>query len=127
MAQLAARILRAAGAESSSTLPDPIARSAEYVSRHYRQPCLLEDVAAYAGVSASRLAHLFHDTMGMTWRQFVARTRVELAKKLFADPRYTLEAVAELVGFCDAGHLSRVFRRRFGQSPGQFRQTGVWP
>jgi transcriptional regulator GlxA family with amidase domain len=58
----------------------------------------------------------------MTWRQFVARTRVTLARDYLTHPRCTLETVAELVGFCDAPHLSRVFRRELGQSPGQFRR-----
>lgn len=122
MAELVARIVRAPGAEMSPMVPAAVVRSAEYVSGHYKQSCQLEDAAAHAGVSASHLAHLFHSTIGMTWRQFVARTRLALAREYLADPRNTLEAVAELVGFCDAPHLSRVFKRELRQSPGQFRR-----
>ena len=105
-----------------SPLTLPIVQAAEYVSRHYHETCLLQDAAAYAAVSVSHLAHLFHERLGMTWRQFVARTRVELAKEHLQNPRHTLEVVAELVGFCDAPHLSRVFRQQVKQSPGQFRK-----
>jgi len=103
--------------------PIPVVQAAEYVSRHYRQRCLLGEAASYSRVSASHLAHLFREKLGMTLRQFVARTRVQLAKECLADPRYTLETIAELVGFCDAAHLSRVFRRQLKQSPGRFRHT----
>jgi CheY-like chemotaxis protein/AraC-like DNA-binding protein len=120
--ELVSRIMWAARA-TVPAFPIPVVQAAEYVSRHYRQRCLLGDAAAYAEVSASHLAHLFRYKVGMTWRQFVGRTRVELAKECLADPRCTLETVAELVGFCDAAHLSRMFRRRVKQSPGRFRHT----
>jgi CheY-like chemotaxis protein len=122
--ELVMRVLHAVRA-GPSRLTLPIVQAAEYVSRHYHEACLLQDAAAYADVSPSHLAHLFHQRLGMTWRQFVARTRVELAKEHLQNPRHTLEAVAELVGFCDAPHLSRVFRQQLKQSPGQFRKINA--
>jgi AraC-like DNA-binding protein len=108
-----------------SRLTIPVVQAAEYVSRNYHEPCSLQDAAEFAAVSPSHLAHLFHHRLGMTWRQFVARTRVELAKEHLQNPRHTLDVVAELVGFCDAPHLSRVFRRQVKQSPGQFRKMNA--
>jgi len=122
--ELVIRVLHAVRA-GPSRLTLPLVQAAEYVSRHYHEGCLLQDAAAYADVSPSHLAHLFHERIGMTWRQFVARTRVELAKEHLQNPRHTLEAVAELVGFCDAPHLSRVFRQQLKQSPGQFRKINA--
>lgn len=122
--ELVARVLQTVRARSSR-LTLPVVQAAEYVSRHYHEPCPLQDAAEYAAVSPSHLAHLFHERLDMTWRQFVARTRVELAKEHLQNPRHTLETVAELVGFCDAAHLSRVFRQQLNQSPGQFRKANA--
>jgi two-component system KDP operon response regulator KdpE len=120
--ELVARVLHSVRV-GSSRLTVAVVQAAEYVSRNYHEPCSLQDAAEFAAVSPGHLAHLFQERLGMTWRQFVARTRVELAKEHLQNPRHTLEKVAELVGFCDAPHLSRVFRRQVKQSPGQFRKV----
>ena len=42
----------------------------------------------------------------MTLREFVARVRVEITKHVLRDTDMKIEAIADLVGFHDASHLS---------------------
>jgi AraC-like DNA-binding protein len=58
----------------------------------------------------------------MTVKEYVTRLRIEVAKQLLYDRAQTLERIAEKVGFSDASHLSRVFRRYVGYRPGTFRR-----
>src|SRR6266446_2422312 len=54
--------------------------------------------------------------------QTLARdVRVEVAKQLLVHEDHKLDRVAEMTGFVDGSHLSRVFRLYTGRSPGQYR------
>jgi AraC-like DNA-binding protein len=45
-----------------------------------------------------------------------------VAKQLLYERGYTLDPIAEKVGFSDASHLSRVFLRYAGYRPGTYRR-----
>ncbi|TMH89125.1 MAG: helix-turn-helix domain-containing protein [Betaproteobacteria bacterium] len=51
--------------------------------------------------------------------------RVEIIKRLLAETDDKLDIIAEQLGFCDAPHLSRVFRRICGCPPGEYRRQSV--
>jgi transcriptional regulator GlxA family with amidase domain len=51
----------------------------------------------------------FDESLGITVKEFVTRVRVSAACHLLADADFKLERIAELTGFDDASHLSRVF------------------
>jgi len=72
-------------------------------------------------VSPGNLARVFlHDTK-RNLRSFRCDVRVEVAKQLLMHEDHKLDRVAEMTGFVDGSHLSRVFRVHTGRSPGQYR------
>src|SRR5882724_13580106 len=92
-----------------------------YFSTHYAESFSLATLARAAGVSPGTLARVFlHDTKRSP-RSFRCDVRVEVAKQLLAHEDHKLDLVAELAGFVDSSHLSRVFRLHTGRSPGQYR------
>lgn len=97
----------------------------EYLSTHHTRDLPIQGVAGAIGVSPSHLARLFRRETGMTVKQYVTGVRVEVAKRLLLDTDTKLEPVAERLGFCDAPHLSRVFRRSVGRWPGEYRRKWV--
>ncbi len=99
-----------------------IAKAMSYISRHYAGALTVETMAKAIGISEGHLAHLFPAELRMTVKQFVTRVRIEVAKQLLYDRSYTLEHIAEMVGYSDASHLSRVFRQLAGRRPGDYRR-----
>ena len=92
-----------------------------YFSTHYAESFSLATLARAVGVSAGTLARVFlHDTKRSP-RSFRCDVRVEVAKQLLVHEDHKLDRVAELAGFVDGSHLSRVFRLHTGRSPGQYR------
>jgi AraC family transcriptional regulator len=53
--------------------------------------------------------------------QYVLRQRVGWAKRLLAEARLSIAAVAQRVGFASQAHLTPVFRQRVGVTPRQYR------
>jgi two-component system response regulator YesN len=59
----------------------------------------------------------------MTVRRYLTRVRVEVAKDLLERTDEKLATVAAHVGFFDASHLARVFRKSTGRSPRAYRHA----
>jgi len=93
----------------------------EYVRARLDRDISLTDLAGVAGMSPHYFADLFRKTTGQTPYHFVLTERVERAKRLLRNPKLTAIDVAVLVGFADASHFTKVFRRIVGATPGQYR------
>jgi AraC-like DNA-binding protein len=92
-----------------------------FFSIHYAESFNLDTLARAVGASAGNLARVFlHDTR-RSLRSFRCDVRVEVAKQLLVHEDHKLDRVAEMTGFVDGSHLSRVFRLHTGRSPGQYR------
>lgn len=94
----------------------------EYVRANYRSRLTVGRIAAAIAVSPSHLAHRFRLETGMTPMAYVANVRVELVKLMLLGTDRTIDGIAELVGFCDAPHLSRTFLRYTRRRPGAYRR-----
>jgi transcriptional regulator GlxA family with amidase domain len=93
----------------------------DFLSTHYAESFNLDAIARAVGVSPGNLARVFlHDT-SRNLRSFRCDVRVEVAKQLLVHEDHKLDRIAELTGFVDGSHLSRVFRLHTGRSPGQYR------
>lgn len=102
------------------TLSPHVTRTLDFVAHHYAG-ARIGDIARAVGISKSYLARRVRLELGMTLRECVTVARTEVAKYLLAHTPYKLEAIAERAGFCDASHLSRVFRHYASLRPGQYR------
>lgn len=92
---------------------------------------IFEDCASFAvksvvdrlGVSSRHLCRSFTTHAGMSIGNYLGLVRVHMAAFLLRHTDAKLDAVASVVGFHDASHLSRAFVRFTGRRPGQFRVT----
>ena len=85
----------------------------------------LDKLATTAGVSASRLSHLFAEEMGLGVRPYILWRRLALAARVMGTGA-SLTAAAHAAGFADAAHLSRTFRRMFGLAPSDVAGWVEW-
>lgn len=95
----------------------------DYVRAHLDRDIPLADLAGVAGMSPHYFTELFRSSTGQTPHQFVLVERVERAKRLLRNPKLTALDVAILVGFADASHFTKVFRRVVGVTPSRYRAS----
>ncbi len=97
------------------------ARRAETILRTmYMQPDMtVEDVARELRIDRHHLARLFKARYGMTMQAYLIETRIQRAAELLCDGHSATESAA-LCGYADFSNFSKMFRRRFGVSPGQY-------
>jgi len=98
-------------------------RALAHLSRRFREPLTLAEIARAALASPSHLSHLFKQQLGLSPIAFLTRVRVERAKQLLrAERSLNVSQVAERAGFADLSLLERAFKRLVGTTPKRFRR-----
>ncbi|AIO74076.1 helix-turn-helix domain protein [Burkholderia multivorans] len=97
-----------------------LARAADYIAAHCRQPLTLDAICAAADLSPSYLIRAFGARYGMTPHAFLIDRRVQYGRAELRRGR-PIADVALDAGFADQAHFQRAFRRIAAATPGQYR------
>ncbi|WP_210529557.1 GlxA family transcriptional regulator [Rubellimicrobium arenae] len=82
------------------------------------RPC---EVAAELGISTRQLERLFDRHLGTSPKRYAMELRLHRARNLIVQSEQSLSEIAMASGFNSTSHFSRVFRERYGISPGSQR------
>ena len=92
-----------------------------YIQQHATEIGSRKDVATRLGVSLEQVSNRVQDVTGQSFRQFLHTCRLDLAKKLLHTTELDISQVSERTGFQTVQHFSRVFSKRAGVSPKNYR------
>jgi len=101
--------------------PALAARARRLLDRNVREMLDLRALANDVGCAPAYLSRLFRQTYGVAPSEYLIRRRVEKARALLAGSKKPIAAIARDLGFHDASHFGRHFRRLAGASPLEFR------
>tara|TARA_R100001143_G_scaffold55592_1_gene51701 strand:- start:943 stop:1839 length:897 start_codon:yes stop_codon:yes gene_type:complete len=102
--------------------PHHLRKSVEFIEQNCGRVIRLDELAELTGLSQSYFCSAFRETTGMPPHQWQMKARIERAKSMLRDNTTPLASVAAHVGFADQAHLTRVFRRITGTTPGVWRR-----
>lgn len=100
---------------------DIIKKAMQYISEHYMDKLMLEDVAESVHLTPSYLSTLFKQTCGSSFKEYLNLIRIEESKRLLSNTEYSVVDVAVGVGFNDQNYFTKVFKKYTGLTPTQFR------
>ncbi|MES2951328.1 MAG: AraC family transcriptional regulator [Pseudomonadota bacterium] len=86
------------------------------------QPPTLTELAVLAGVSKFQLLRRFEKTYGLTPFAWLLQQRTELARRQIRAGASLADAATDS-GFADQSHMTRIFARQFGFTPGALQQA----
>ncbi|WP_130834974.1 arabinose operon transcriptional regulator AraC [[Erwinia] mediterraneensis] len=108
---------------SHQQVRDPrVIEACQYVTHHLASEVKIEEVARHVCLSPSRLAHLFREQMGVNLLRWREDQRIIRARLLLQTTQEPIATVGRVVGYDDQLYFSRVFRKRVGVSPSDFRR-----
>ena len=93
-----------------------------FIDLSFAQPLKRSDLAERAGISESSLAAAFRAVTGKSPIDYLIDIRLAHARTLLSTSRQRVSEVAEQVGISDVYYFSKLFKRRLGVSPLQYRQ-----
>jgi len=97
-------------------------RARDFINANLAGDPSISQIANECGLSTSYFARAFKQATGVPPYRWLTKQRVERAKELLQDPGRELADIAQLCGFVDQSHFTRVFSRSEGYSPGRWRR-----
>jgi len=97
-------------------------KAAEEIEQRLGRGIIIADLCRILGASRSRLFAAFQGDGGV--QAYIMSQRLERARTALADfdAAEPIGNIAHRLGFGDAAHLSRSFRKRYGMAPSEYRK-----
>lgn len=94
----------------------------QYVGSRLGARINLSDMASHLHISVSQLSHRYREHTGVSPMAAVAQRRIEHAKLLLMKGM-PLKTISQQLGFSDAFHLSKAFKKALGMAPRHFLKS----
>ncbi|MFG1478672.1 AraC family transcriptional regulator [Xanthobacter sp. V4C-4] len=101
---------------------EDLARAKEMLAASLDGQILIGDIASACGVSRSHFIRGFRAATGVTPYHWLLRQRVARARDLLVQTDLSLADVAVSCGFSDQSHMTRLFTKITGATPGAWRR-----
>lgn len=99
-----------------------VGRVKGYIRANYMQPIRVEELAKQMNLDRRYLSRLFKSQTGVSIQEYLVRVRLEESTRLLRQDRSVRET-ASLCGYEDVSNYSRMFKRRYGISPAQWKHS----
>lgn len=107
--------------EAAAELPS-VAKARAFIAEHMADEICLNDVAQAVNMSGFYFCKVFKKATGLTFTDYLARTRVEHVKSMLLNPHTRVSEAAYAAGFQSLSQFNRVFRRIVGEAPSAYRE-----
>lgn len=112
-----------AGDDWRDTAHPALRRALDLIDRAFSDTLTVDMLADAAKVSPGHLRELFRRELRVSPNRYLQQVRLRVARDYLRNPYLNVSEVAYRCGFKDPNYFIRQFRREFGQSPGQWRQS----
>jgi LacI family transcriptional regulator len=102
-----------------------MATAARFIREHACEAIDVSDVLRVVPLSRSTLDRRFRQIIGHSPKDEILRVRLNRAKQLLAETDFPQALIAEKVGFEHVEYLSRIFKKRVGKTPSEFRAQSM--
>ncbi len=96
-----------------------------YFEDHYNEKISLDTIAENMYLSPFYISKIFKSETGDTPIRHLIHIRLEKARELLVkEKEMSIQEVAAAVGYVDAYHFSKLFKKYYGQAPSRIRKGG---
>ncbi|WP_187170403.1 GlxA family transcriptional regulator [Salidesulfovibrio onnuriiensis] len=93
----------------------------QYIEKHLPEKLNIEELARKAGITGRTLNRRFQRALRISPLEFIQDLRLDKAKKMLATDTQCVEQIGYAVGYEDSASFRRVFRKKVGLTPGEYR------
>lgn len=103
---------------------DVVVKAKRYIAEHYEDADLsLSDVADYVGLNEKYFTSRFTKEAGENVISYLTAVRMQKARELLKTTTFKVYEIAEMVGYRNAEHFNRTFKKHNEITPAQYRKT----
>lgn len=92
-----------------------------YIDEHLSESLFLEDIAKMLYLNPAYLSTLFKQETSRNYREYVIQCRLDKAKELLRNSNEKIGQIAIAVGYGDAKHFGKIFKKEVGITPKEYR------
>jgi AraC-like DNA-binding protein len=93
-----------------------------FIHEHFKEPISRADIAGYLNVNEQYLSRCFNKEIGIGPMAYLSRYRIEQAKRLLEEGKFSITQVALEVGLSSQSYFSRIFLQETGISPSAYQR-----
>lgn len=97
-------------------------RVTDFIETNIGRQITVAELADVAAMSRFHFTRSFKLSFGVSPLHYLAHRRVDSAKQLLLEGAAPLIDIAALTGFCSQAHMTTVFQRVLGVTPGEYRR-----
>ena len=94
-----------------------------YIHAHLSEKLTISSISKLFFMSESTINRYVKETTGLSFNNLINEMRIGKTMDMLLYTDLDIEEIAEITGFSDRSHLSKVFTARTGQNPNKYRQT----
>lgn len=94
----------------------------DYLNHHYGEDINLNLVADKLNLTPGYLSSIFKEKTNINFSEYLNNLRVERAKELLVNVDLRIQDIAMQVGYQNVNSFIRMFKRRYGLTPGEYRK-----
>jgi len=94
----------------------------EWLGKHYQETDAIRQVIGSAGIPERTLKRRFKAATGTTLIEYLQNLRIEAAKQLLESGQLPVDEISVEVSYEDPSFFRRLFKRRTGLTPSQYRR-----
>ena len=95
----------------------------KYVENHYTEKLTIDDMAELTYYSKSHFMKFFKAHMGTGFTEYLNDYRLTMAARLLKSSDESILMIADASGFDNLSYFNRIFKRKYGVSPGAYRKA----
>lgn len=100
---------------------DPVVETKKFIAENLDQDISRTSIAEHVHLNEDYLSRIFKKQVGVSVIDYLINQRVEMAKKLLAGTNMRVSDVAVQVGYSNFSHFSKIFKKKVGVNPNQFK------
>ena len=108
--------------EASKDEYERLSRVVDHIESHYTEPVALETLAAIGGCSKCTLIRMFRRAFDNTPVGYLIAFRLERSREMVEKSMLPISEIALRNGFSDSNYFTKLFHRRYGKSPRDYRK-----
>ncbi len=98
-----------------------VRQTRDYILSHIGIPITTDMLSKELGMNRTYLCKLFTEETGFTINQYVTQVKMEEARRLMDITKKPIAEIAEYLGYSTQSYFQKVFKHRFGITPGEYR------
>ena len=123
--QLCMTLLGEIGDFSDKIEKQPFKELIQFLKENLYRDISVEEMAEVMRLSRSHFTRLFSREMGLSPRMYLEDLRLKTAMGLLFNEQISVKETAALCGIYDVNYFCRLFRKRYGISPGKYKERAL--